>query len=142
MPPVWLALTIALSWLWAGVLPGPAIGAWAGVAGPMLVIAGAGLILAAAWEFRRAATSIIPHQQPRALISGGVFRWTRNPIYLADVLILTGAVLFRDAVLPLLLVPAFVWILRVRFILPEEQRLRAAFPSAFPAYAERTRRWI
>lgn len=142
VPPVWLLAGLALARAMAEVPGQPLLGPWAGWAGPMLVLAGMAAMAAAAWEFQRARTTIVPHRAPRALISKGIYRWSRNPIYLADVLILAGAVLYWRAVLPLVLVPALVWILRVRFVLPEEARLRGTFGAAFKDYAARTRRWI
>ena len=69
---------------------------------PDLILANQGMVLAI-MEMRRARTTIIPHLDPKALIAGGIFRYTRNPIYLADVLILLGIfIVFTEssAVLP------------------------------------------
>lgn len=141
-PPVWLVGCLVLAWAMARLWPEPALGAWAGWAGPVLILAGLALIAAAAWEFRRAQTTIVPHETPRALIDGGVYRLSRNPIYLGDALILLGAILLWRAPLSLLLVPVFVWIVQVRFVQPEEARLAATFPDAYRAYAARVRRWL
>lgn len=142
MPPVWLIAALGLSWVLSGSTPGFSFGAWAFWAGPMLVAAGLVLMGLAFVEFRRARTTIIPGNQPDALITSGVFRFSRNPIYLADTLILTGLILRWDAVLAVPLILLFVWIIRTRFINGEEARLVAAFPDAFAAYRARTRRWI
>ncbi len=142
MPPVWLIAALAAAWALGRLVPVPAFGAWAAIAGPVIAILGAVLLFAAAWQFRRAKTSIIPGDHPNALISSGVYRWSRNPIYLADAMILAGAILYWRAILPLILLPLFVWIIRTRFILPEEARVGAAFPQAYAAYMARTRRWI
>jgi len=142
MPPVWLALALALAWALGRLAPGPGFGVWADWAGPPLVLAGLILTGLAAWGFVKARTSIVPGEAPSALIDTGIFRYTRNPIYLGDVLILAGGILYWDAVLALPLLPAFAWLLQRRFILPEEGRLRDAFGPAFEAWAARTRRWI
>lgn len=99
-------------------------------------------MLAAFVEFRRAATTVIPRQDPSSLITGGVYRWSRNPIYLADVLILLGFVLIWGRALGFVLVPVLAVLLDRRFILGEEARLRAAFGEKFDAYAQQARRWI
>ncbi|MEE4187808.1 MAG: isoprenylcysteine carboxylmethyltransferase family protein [Roseobacter sp.] len=110
--------------------------------GGVLVGAGIVLILLAAMEFRRHKTTIVPHQEATTLIQTGVFKRSRNPIYLADVLILTGLVLRWDAVLSLVLVPVLFWVLETRFVIPEENRLRRHFRADFARYAQKTRRWM
>lgn len=56
----------------------------------------------------RKRTTIAPHMNPSALIKNGIFSRSRNPIYLVDALILTGLILRWDAVLSVILVPAFM----------------------------------
>ena len=138
LPPLWLLVCLGLAWVspWdAAFLTLPGLG--------MLLLAiAAGLMLAAFVEFRRAATTVIPHRQPTALITSGIFRWSRNPIYLADVLILLGFAVLWGKVLGFLLVPILFILLERRFILAEEARLESAFPDEFGKYASRTRRWL
>ena len=110
--------------------------------GGLLVGGGIVLILLAAMEFRRHKTTIIPHHEASSLIQTGVFKRSRNPIYLADVLILTGLILRWDAILSLPLVPILFWVLETRFVIPEENRLRRHFRADFARYAQKTRRWI
>jgi protein-S-isoprenylcysteine O-methyltransferase Ste14 len=142
LPPVWLAVFAALGWAQATWLPLGRLGDWAGWAGGALVAAGLALALAAAVEFRRARTTIVPHRMPDAMVTSGVYRLTRNPIYLGDTLILAGLGLRWDALLALLLVPVFVAVITARFIRPEEARLREGFGREFEAYAARTGRWV
>lgn len=138
LPPIWLAGALALTWVSPWGLPwGTTF--WPGI---ILLVVAAGLTLAALREFARARTTIIPHLQPAALITSGVFRWTRNPIYVADVLILAGLALIWGKIFGLVLVPVLVILLERRFIRGEEARLSAAFGPAFDAYAARTRRWL
>jgi protein-S-isoprenylcysteine O-methyltransferase Ste14 len=89
-----------------------------------------------------ARTTVIPRRDPSALVTGGVFGWSRNPIYLADAIVLTGAVLWLDAVLALPLVAVFVWLIQTRFIRDEEARLTLAFGPEFDLWAARVRRWV
>ena len=84
----------------------------------------------------------MPHETPSFMVQTGIFSRTRNPIYLGDVLLLTGVILKMDAVLSLVLVPVFVWLLEKRFIVPEEDRLRRKFRSDFARYERKTRRWV
>jgi len=141
-PPVWLlgALAVALA---EGALRGPVLDvpALRGMGSGLALLAVA-LMALAAWEFARARSTIVPHQMPQRLITGGIFAWSRNPIYLADVLLLVGLSLRWGAVSGLLLALPLAWVLRARFIRPEEARLRAAFGTAAEAYFAGTRRWI
>jgi len=141
LPPVWLALFAALGWAQAAWWPLGSFGAWGDWAGAALVALGLGLAVAAALEFRRARTTIIPHATPTAIVTSGVYRISRNPIYLGDALILAGLGLRWDSVLALVLVPVFVAVITARFIRPEEARLRARFGAEFEAWAARVRRW-
>ncbi len=143
VPPVWLLLFLGLARLQAVRLPVwrvdlPLVDLLAGV----LVGLGALLMGLAALEMRRARTTIVPHREPDALVTTGVFARSRNPIYLGDTCLLTGLILFWKAWPSLVLVPLFMWLVTDRFIRPEEARLRAAFGARFDQWARRTRRWI
>lgn len=142
LPPAWLALFAALAWMQAVYLPIGGFGAWGNRAGLVLILLGLILMAVSILTMVAGRTTVIPHRDPDALITGGVFRFTRNPIYLADTAILTGLILRWDAVLSLLLIPVFVGVIQSRFILGEEARLRAAFGEAFDRYAAGTRRWL
>jgi protein-S-isoprenylcysteine O-methyltransferase Ste14 len=140
-PPVWLAGFVAVAWAQQHWLPVGGPGVFRGP-GTLLVLAGLALMAAAAVEFLRRRTTIVPHRAPAALITGGVYRFTRNPIYLGDALVLLGLVLRWGAWPSLILVPVFGMVITVRFIRPEEARLRAAFGAAFEDWAALTRRWL
>ena len=143
LPPVWLAAFLAAAWGISGVLPGLAVdAAWLRWLGAMLVGAGLGLMMLAVLQMAKHRTTVIPHRQPTALVSTGVFRISRNPIYLGDALILTGTILWWGAVAALPLVVGFIWLISLRFISPEEARLRAGFGEDFADWSERTRRWL
>lgn len=141
-PPVWLLALAVLAHVLGEVGPDLAVPAWPPAMGTGLVGTGLALMAAAGWEFMRARTTIVPHRAPGALITSGVFRYSRNPIYLADVLILAGLILRWEAWLALPLVPALVVVLDRRFIRPEEARLRAGFGAAAEDFMRRTRRWL
>lgn len=144
IPPVWLCTALLLAWLQKthyafGLSFGPV---WADLLGGLLVGGGFVLIALAAYEFRRHRTTIIPHQEATHLVTSGVFKRSRNPIYLADSLILAGMILYWDAVLSLPLIPIFVWWIEKRFIIVEEKRLRRNFRADFARYEKQTRRWL
>ncbi|MDA7963110.1 isoprenylcysteine carboxylmethyltransferase family protein [Ruegeria sp.] len=144
IPPVWLIGFALLAWLQARVLPlGLSLeGAVTDLLSGLLIGGGVVLAVLAIVEFRRHRTTVIPHEVPSAMVQSGIYKRSRNPIYLGDVLILAGLILRFDAVLSLVLVPIFVWVLERRFILPEEDRLRRTFRADFARYERQTRRWI
>lgn len=140
LPPVWLAGFAALGWalarLWPLALPGAA------ALGGGLVLAGLGLMAAAAAQMMARRTTFIPRRDPQALVTGGVFALSRNPIYLGDALVLAGLLLIWDGAWTLWLVPAFMGFVTRHYIRGEEARIARQFGPAWQAYAARTRRWI
>lgn len=143
LPPLWLAGFCLLAWFLARELP------IAGFAAPELrtlgsVLSVLGLMLIAwsALAFVQAKTTIEPHEAPQALITTGPFRFSRNPIYLAMVVILAGWVLWLGGLSGVVLPGIFASVLSLRFIVPEEARLQEAFGPAAEAYFGRTRRWL
>ena len=87
-------------------------------------------------------TTIMPRRDSSTLITGGIFRLSRNPIYLADTVLLAGFYLHWDALLALPLVPFFIAIIQRRFIAEEEARLERDYGGIFTDYMQTTRRWI
>lgn len=141
IPPGWLALHICAAWLLSRVSPA-IFGGLGRVVGQGLVALGAGLMVVAVVQMALARTTVIPRRDPSALVTGGVFALSRNPIYLADAMILLGAILWLDAALALPLVALFVWVIQTRFIADEEARLTLAFGPEFDLWAAKTRRWL
>ena len=142
LPPVWLFGCLALGWAQARLVPVPVFGAAGDVLGGVAVAAGLGLMAAAVFALLRHRTTVIPRERPTAMVTSGVFGWTRNPIYLGDALVLAGCGLIWDSVLAVLMVPVFGTLITRRFILGEEAGLRAAYGAGFDAYEKRVRRWI
>lgn len=144
IPPFWLIAALSLAWIqgqyfdFGFSLDFPLVQ----MLGGMLVGGGIILIALATIEFVKHKTTIIPHQTAERLITQGIFKRSRNPIYLGDALILLGLILRWDSVLSLSLLPIFVWVIEKRFILPEEDRLRRKFRVEFARYLKQTRRWI
>ena len=144
IPPFWLIGALSLAWIQGQYfdfglsLDFPVVQ----MLGGLLVGGGIILIALATIEFFKHKTTIIPHQTAERLITQGIFKRSRNPIYLGDALILLGLILRWDSVLSLSLLPIFVWVIENRFILPEEDRLRRKFRVEFARYLTQTRRWI
>jgi len=141
LPPIWMAGFGAAQWLLGYATPvssDPAV-RWLG---GLTVLLGLVLVFWAARQFMRHKTPIEPHHEPKTLIETGPFKFTRNPIYVAMVVILVGWTLWIGVVVGLLLVPLFRWIINVRFVQIEEAALRRQFGPAADAYIDRTQRWV
>ena len=141
IPPSWLALHIGAASLVSLVSPA-VFGAVGRAFGLGMVGLGVLVMIAAVAQMSLARTTVIPRRNPSALVTTGLFGLSRNPIYLADAVILTGAILWLDAVVALPLIFSFVWLIQTRFIRDEEARLTLAFGPEFDLWAARTRRWF
>lgn len=141
IPPSWLALHIAAAWVLSFLSPAlfGGLGVWAGKA---LVVLGGLVMLGAVGQMALRRTTVIPRRNPSSIVTTGLFAWSRNPIYLADAIVLLGAILWLDAVLALPLLLSFTWLIQSRFIRDEEARLTIAFGPEFDLWAARTRRWV
>lgn len=143
LPPVWTVSSWALAWGVSYVVPQPgwdSLGLrWLGL---LWILIGVLIVLWSASWFRRKSTPIHPGHTPSDLITEGPFRFSRNPIYLAMVIVTIGVVLWLGSALALV-IPVALWVvLDRRFAGPEEARLRTTFGPAADAYIERTGRWI
>jgi len=142
LPPGWLAIFAGLAWLQARLWPMQVLGRVGDVLGTLLVAAGLAVSVWAALQVLLQRTSLFPRRTPERLVTTGLYRVSRNPIYLADAAILLGLVLIWDAIPSLVLVPLFVRLIERRFIEGEEAAIRARFGTEYDAYRARVRRWI
>lgn len=109
-----------------------------------LVAVGIAFDLAGLWAFRASRTTVNPLAPQRAstLVTAGVYRITRNPMYVGLCCILLGWAVFLAAWLPLLGPPVYVLYITRFQILPEERVLRQLFGERYARYADRVRRWL
>ena len=141
-PPLALALVAAAMWRLAPRAAGPPgllRWSWALAFAAM----GATLVTAAAWRIFRAGTTIDPVRIDRAskLVVGGVYRLSRNPIYLADALFLVAYAGWLASPAAFLGPVALIaWLTRFQ-IAPEERTLAAKFGADYDSYRARVRRW-
>jgi protein-S-isoprenylcysteine O-methyltransferase Ste14 len=143
IPPVVFAAALLAMFALHHLLPGPRLVPPA-VAPLGLIPAVCGVALGgwAILGFLRVNTSPKPWETPTALVAGGPYRFTRNPMYLGLLLCLVGAALALGTSTPLLILPLFVLIVNVVFIRPEEAILGRIFGEQFRAYTTRVRRWL
>lgn len=110
--------------------------------GVMLISGALALDVWSSLTFRKAQTTILPHRGSEALATGGPFAYSRNPIYLGNLLILFGVGLFFGSVWHIALVlPLAVAITRLA-ISREEKHLETKFPRQWADYTSKVRRWI
>lgn len=139
-PPVWLAGFAVVGMLVGRLLPVNSVVTHC--AGGIFVGVGLVILACSLAQMLFARTSLMPDRVPSTLVTGGVFRFSRNPIYLAQVLMLIGLYLYWGAAVALLLVVLFAAILQKRFIVAEENRLLDLFGPKFEDYRSKTRRWL
>ncbi|NOX40410.1 MAG: isoprenylcysteine carboxylmethyltransferase family protein [Alphaproteobacteria bacterium] len=143
MPPVWLLVFLAAVWGQARAFnPANYSGSPSYFVGWFLILLGLGVATVSIAMFRRHKTTVIPKNVPTTMITSGPYRYSRNPIYLADAMILLGFIILKGSVLGLITLPIFMLVIQSRFIHGEEAGLAAEFPDQFKAFCGSTRRWI
>ena len=146
VPPVAIVLvTGAFMWLVAWMVPGLAFVFPARYpVAASLVVAGALSSLLGVISFRRARTTVNPMtpESSSSLVVSGIYKLTRNPMYLGFLLALFGWAIFLSNMLAFIFLPAFIFYMTRFQIEPEERALAALFGQAFASYKKRTRRWL
>ena len=143
-PPLVALLTGLLMWSATRLVPPLALPGVARVAvAAVLVGVGVGLAISGVLTFKRAKTTVNPTTPAAAsaLVRTGVFRFTRNPMYLGLLLCLVAWAVYLSNALALLIVPLFVLFMNRFQIAPEERALAALFGDSFAAYKRDVRRW-
>ena len=110
--------------------------------GSICIILGfAGLIIA--WlQFKRSDTAVCPTAETSGIIKNGMYRYSRNPMYLGMLLILLGAS-FIMGTLNSMVAPAVFFLIIDKFFIPfEEEKLLTSFGDSYNEYMMTTRRWL
>lgn len=144
-PPVVMTAAALLMWIIARFSPLfqlPSLVNWTGFA--LLGASSAGLVIAGLSSFRQSSTTIDPTRpgSASALVTDGIYRFTRNPMYLgfAGVLLAWGLYLQAWWSLPLpFLFCLYITIFQIR---PEEKALRSKFGERYMIYSASVRRWL
>jgi protein-S-isoprenylcysteine O-methyltransferase Ste14 len=111
-----------------------------------LYIGASGILVAFAgiWEFRKAKTTIDPTKPEKAryLVSGGIYRVTRNPMYLGMQLIIIAAIFKFGNVYGFIALPTFILYITQFQIKPEERIIERIFGDEYVLYKKKVRRWL
>jgi protein-S-isoprenylcysteine O-methyltransferase Ste14 len=145
-PPLPLVLVVAaLMWLVARA----GLAGWVTLPGQRaialgIILLGAGIVVLGIVTFRRVRTTVNPLKPETAstLVVSGIYRLTRNPMYVGFLLVLLGWALFLSNAVALAGVPAYFLYMNRFQIEPEERALTATFGAAYAAYKSRVRRWL
>jgi protein-S-isoprenylcysteine O-methyltransferase Ste14 len=90
----------------------------------------------------RHRTTIVPHHPVAALVTGGAYRWSRNPMYTGLAIAYLGGALLVGSWWPIAVWPLVILAVRRLVIDPEEQYLSERFGRAYADYRARVRRWL
>jgi len=143
LPPTYLFLSIlgmvVLHFLFSGakVISFP----W-NLLGTIPFVLGISTNLIADKAFKKYNTTVKPFEESTTLITSGVFRVSRNPMYLGFVLILIGIAIFMGSLTPYVVIPVFAILMDALFVRAEERMLLATFGESWLEYKKKVRRWI
>lgn len=143
LPPTYLLVALAAILLLNFALPlGRFIPTPWNLLGLLPLAAGLALNFVADSAFHKAGTTVKPFQESTALLTGGVYRLSRNPMYLGFVLILAGIVILLRSLSPWVILPIFVGLMQVKFIRAEERMMEEKFGPDWLAYKRQVRQWL
>ena len=142
-PPLIALMFIALAYILGRFVPLP----WAAPTvvrniGMLLAFFGFLLGIAAFLEFRKARTTLDPHGSSTQIVSSGIYRFTRNPIYLGFLLMVIGFPLISGLYWGIVLAPFYMMTMNRLVIGREESYLESKFKNQYASYKSRVRRWL
>lgn len=146
-PPAWFLLCAALMWLVAQYVP-VSLPNYQHTAiffsGLAVAIIGGAVAVSALWVIHQAKTTYSPFrpQHTAKLVTWGIYRKSRNPMYLSLLLGLIAWALWLGAMLAWLVLPLFVWLITYFQIKPEEQILAQKFGTHYAKYCNQVRCWL
>ncbi|KAA1172886.1 isoprenylcysteine carboxylmethyltransferase family protein [Marinobacter salinexigens] len=146
IPPVILVLVTALL-MWTLAVAVPGLG-FTLSSSPLIALVpaaiGVAFALLGVLEFRSAGTTVDPRvpNQSVSLVVRGVYRISRNPMYVGFLLVLIAWGVFLGNLASIALLPAFVVYMNRFQIVPEERHMREKFGEAYRQYEAEVRRWV
>lgn len=122
-----VALIVPSPWSLLGIIP---------------IALGVYIAFVAEKSFRDIKTTVTPFVESSALVTGGMYRFSRNPMYLGFVLVLLGIAILMRSLTPFVIIPVFMVLIQTLFIRIEERMLAAKFGTQYISYAKKTKRWL
>ncbi len=110
--------------------------------GLLLTFIGFLLGMAAFLEFRKARTTLDPHGSTKQIVTAGIYRFSRNPIYLGFLLMVIGLPLNSGLLWGVVVAPLYMILMTRLVIEPEEAYLEKKFKEQYKGYRSRVRRWL
>jgi protein-S-isoprenylcysteine O-methyltransferase Ste14 len=143
-PPLYYGVAFVIAILLHGVTVPLAIGGRPAtmVVGAVVLAAGMALSIAGVIAVVRHHTTIVPHHAVSSLLTSGVYRISRNPMYMGLAVVDVGGALLAGSWWPLATLPLALLAIRRFVISPEERYLSELFGQTYVDYQTRTRRWI
>lgn len=105
-------------------------------------IVGLFLMIAATGRFRRKGTDLKPWKSSKLIVDDGIYGFSRNPMYLAMILLYAAFAFGFSSLGALLLLPVTIFLIRTQVIAREERYLEAKFGDSYRTYKARVRRWL
>jgi protein-S-isoprenylcysteine O-methyltransferase Ste14 len=112
------------------------------LAGIAPLLAGLGIASWGSRKFARVGTNIKTFDEPDKLVTDGLFKYSRNPMYLGFVLALAGAAILLGSLPPFFVSLAFLVVADRWYIAFEETAMARKFGGEYEVYKQKTRRWI
>ena len=143
-PPIIYLIAFAISWLlnyfFPLIVPLPRI--VSAITGILFIIIAAVIAFAASKQLEKAKTNIVPYKPTTAIVSTGIYAFSRNPIYLALTSLFLGANFLINNLWGLFLLIPLVLFVQVGIIMREERYLERKFGDEYLRYKARVRRWL
>jgi len=136
---IYIAIAYLLGWFFRIPYGVPGLLQMTGFA---LTVIGFLLGVGAFIEFRKARTTLDPHGSAKQLVTSGIYRFTRNPIYLGFLLMVISLPLNAGSYWGVLIAPLYVVSINKLVIEHEEAYLEKKFGAMYTSYKSRVRRWL
>lgn len=138
-----LAVGLALGYRWPLVIVGDRLSSAARLDGAIALLA-LGIVIGIVGfrQFRRAATNVRPDRPTTALVTDGIYRYSRNPLYVSQALIYAAIALAADNLWALVLLMPTLVVVQYGVIVREEAYLERTFGDDYLRFKAAVRRWL
>jgi protein-S-isoprenylcysteine O-methyltransferase Ste14 len=144
-PPVYALIIGSLMWLLNRYFPVAQLieSPWNRVGIAIIIIAGSSDLWSLLLFFKKHTTpNPMKPQNTTGIVTSGLYKFSRNPMYVGLLIILTGYAIWLGSVTPFLLLPLFYWLITQMQIKPEERILQQKFGQEYLDYKNTVRRWL